>query len=164
MLDGIPIGHKDIYKTAGIRTTAHSKLLVENVPEQDAVTVKLWAEAGTVLMGKLATHEFALGGPSFDLPWPAVRNPWDTDAFYRGQQQRHWGGGGGGADHGGNGVGYGRLHPRPVGSMRDCRDQADLWADQPHGDLAAVLHLGPCRADGVDGGGLRVAAAGDGRA
>jgi aspartyl-tRNA(Asn)/glutamyl-tRNA(Gln) amidotransferase subunit A len=32
-------------------------------------------------MGKLATHEFALGGPSFDLPWPPARNPWDTSRF-----------------------------------------------------------------------------------
>src|ERR1700761_7049573 len=69
-LDGIPIGHKDIYNTAGIRTTAHSKLLEHNVPTEDCVVVSKWAEAGTVLMGKLATHEFAIGGPSFDLPWP----------------------------------------------------------------------------------------------
>ena len=84
VLDGIPIAHKDIYKTAGIRTTAHSRLLEDAVPEQDATTVRLWAESGTVLMGKLATHEFALGGPSFDLPWPAVRNPWDTTRFTAG--------------------------------------------------------------------------------
>ena len=67
-LDGIPIAHKDIYNTAGIRTTAHSKLLEHNVPTQDAHTVKKWSDAGTVMLGKLATHEFAFGGPSFDLP------------------------------------------------------------------------------------------------
>ena len=83
-LDGIPIAHKDIYKTAGIRTTAHSRLLETEIPDHDATTVKLWAEAGTILLGKLATHEFALGGPSFDLPWPAVRNPWDTTRFTAG--------------------------------------------------------------------------------
>ncbi len=83
-LDGIPIGHKDIYNTAGIRTTAHSKLLEHNVPTEDAVVVKKWAEAGTVLMGKLATHEFAIGGPSFDLPWPPARNPWNPDHFTAG--------------------------------------------------------------------------------
>ena len=69
-LDGIPIAHKDIYETAGIRTTAHSKLLEKHIPAQDAYTVKKWAEAGVVMLGKLATHEFAFGGPSFDLPWP----------------------------------------------------------------------------------------------
>ncbi len=83
-LDGIPIAHKDIYNTAGIRTTAHSKLLETNVPTRDARTVQKWAEAGTVMLGKLATHEFAFGGPSFDLPWPPARNPWNTDHFTAG--------------------------------------------------------------------------------
>jgi aspartyl-tRNA(Asn)/glutamyl-tRNA(Gln) amidotransferase subunit A len=83
-LDGIPIGHKDIYNTAGIRTTGHSKLLEHNIPTEDCVVVAKWAEAGTVLMGKLATHEFAIGGPSFDLPWPPARNPWNPDHFTAG--------------------------------------------------------------------------------
>jgi aspartyl-tRNA(Asn)/glutamyl-tRNA(Gln) amidotransferase subunit A len=83
-LDGIPIGHKDIYNTAGIRTTAHSRLLEHNVPAEDSVVVQKWAAAGTVLMGKLATHEFAIGGPSFDLPWPPARNPWNPDHFTAG--------------------------------------------------------------------------------
>jgi len=83
-LDGIPIAHKDIYNTAGIRTTAHSKLLQDNIPVRDAHTVKKWADAGAVMLGKLATHEFAFGGPSFDLPWPPARNPWNTDHFTAG--------------------------------------------------------------------------------
>ena len=83
-LDGIPIGHKDIYCTAGIATTAHSKLLQGHVPMQDATVVRRWAEAGTVLLGKLATHEFAMGGPSFDLPWPPARNPWNPEHFTSG--------------------------------------------------------------------------------
>ncbi|MCX7380400.1 MAG: amidase [Alphaproteobacteria bacterium] len=77
-LDGIPIAHKDIYCTAGLPTTAHSKLLKDHVPDTDARTVTLLAEAGTVMLGKLSTHEFAMGGPSFDLPWPPARNPWDV--------------------------------------------------------------------------------------
>jgi aspartyl-tRNA(Asn)/glutamyl-tRNA(Gln) amidotransferase subunit A len=83
-LDGIPIAHKDIYNTAGIRTTAHSKLLEDNVPARDAHTVKKWADAGTVMLGKLSTHEFAFGGPSFDLPWPPARNPWNREHFTAG--------------------------------------------------------------------------------
>jgi aspartyl-tRNA(Asn)/glutamyl-tRNA(Gln) amidotransferase subunit A len=67
-LDSIPIAHKDIYNTAGGRTTGYSKLLEHNVPTIDAVTVTKPADAGTIMMGKLTTHEFALGGPSFDLP------------------------------------------------------------------------------------------------
>jgi aspartyl-tRNA(Asn)/glutamyl-tRNA(Gln) amidotransferase subunit A len=80
-LHGIPIGLKDIFKTKGIRTTAHSAQLENYVPAEDATSVELLAEAGTVLMGKLATHEFAMGGPSFDLPWPPARNPWNAAHF-----------------------------------------------------------------------------------
>jgi len=83
-LDGIPIAHKDIYNTANIRTTGHSRVLETNIPTADAFTVRRWAEAGSVMMGKLATHEFALGGPSFDLPWPPARNPWNTEHFTAG--------------------------------------------------------------------------------
>lgn len=83
-LDGIPIAHKDIYGTAGIRTTGHSRLLEHNVPATDSTVVRKWAEAGTVMLGKLATHEFAMGGPSFDIPWPPARNPWNTEHFTSG--------------------------------------------------------------------------------
>jgi aspartyl-tRNA(Asn)/glutamyl-tRNA(Gln) amidotransferase subunit A len=80
-LHGIPIGLKDIFKTKGIRTTAHSAQLANYVPAEDATAAELLAAAGTVLMGKLATHEFALGGPSFDLPWPPAHNPWNPAHF-----------------------------------------------------------------------------------
>ncbi|MGE0224386.1 MAG: amidase [Acetobacteraceae bacterium] len=83
-LDGIPIAHKDIYNTAGIRTTGHSRLLQDNVPAEDSTVVRRWAESGAVLLGKLATHEFAMGGPSFDLPWPPARNPWNPAHFTAG--------------------------------------------------------------------------------
>jgi aspartyl-tRNA(Asn)/glutamyl-tRNA(Gln) amidotransferase subunit A len=77
-LHGIPIGLKDIYNTAGIRTTAHSALMKDHVPAEDAFTVSLLRNAGAVITGKLATWEFAIGGSSFDLPWPPARNPWDV--------------------------------------------------------------------------------------
>src|SRR5690242_19846123 len=80
-LHGIPIGLKDIYETAGVPTTGHSKILIDHVPRQDATSVTKLRQAGAIVMGKLATHEFALGGPSFDLPWPPARNPWDTTRF-----------------------------------------------------------------------------------
>src|SRR6266568_1599098 len=80
-LHGIPIGLKDIYETAGVATTGHSKVMQDHVPKADAFSVKRLREAGAIVMGKLATHEFALGGPSFDLPWPPARNPWNTDHF-----------------------------------------------------------------------------------
>ena len=83
-LDGIPVAHKDIYETAGIATTGHSRILEHHIPARDATVVRAWAEAGAVMIGKLATHEFAWGGPSFDLPWPPARNPWDTSRFTSG--------------------------------------------------------------------------------
>src|SRR5258708_7219838 len=80
-LHGIPIGLKDIYETAGIATTGHSKVMQNHVPKADGFSVARLRAAGAIVMGKLATHEFALGGPSFDLPWPPARNPWDTTRF-----------------------------------------------------------------------------------
>jgi aspartyl-tRNA(Asn)/glutamyl-tRNA(Gln) amidotransferase subunit A len=78
-LHGIPIGLKDIYNTAGVATTGHSALFKDHVPAEDATTVRKLREAGAIVLGKLSTHEFATGGPSFDLPWPPARNPWDLD-------------------------------------------------------------------------------------
>src|SRR5690348_1831484 len=80
-LHGIPLGLKDIYETAGVPTTGHSKVMQHHVPKADAVSVGKLREAGAVVLGKLATHEFAFGGPSFDLPWPPARNPWDLSRF-----------------------------------------------------------------------------------
>jgi aspartyl-tRNA(Asn)/glutamyl-tRNA(Gln) amidotransferase subunit A len=78
-LHGIPFALKDIYDTAGIRTTAHSRQLLDNIPKHDAATVRNLFDAGAVLMGKLATHEFAHGGPTFDLAFPPARNPWNLE-------------------------------------------------------------------------------------
>jgi aspartyl-tRNA(Asn)/glutamyl-tRNA(Gln) amidotransferase subunit A len=80
-LHGIPYAIKDIYDTAGILTSGHSRVCIDRVPPKDATTVSRLRSAGAILMGKLATHEFAHGGPSFDLPWPPARNPWNTAHF-----------------------------------------------------------------------------------
>jgi aspartyl-tRNA(Asn)/glutamyl-tRNA(Gln) amidotransferase subunit A len=78
-MHGIPYGLKDIVETEGIPTTGHSKLRQDHVPRQDAELVRRLKQGGAVLLGKLATWEFALGGPSWDLPWPPARNPWNRD-------------------------------------------------------------------------------------
>lgn len=78
-LQGVPYALKDIYDTAGIPTSCHSKLLLDNVPAADSVVAARLRAGGGVLLGKLSTHEFALGGPSFDLPFPPARNPWNRD-------------------------------------------------------------------------------------
>ena len=76
-MHGIPYCLKDIFDTAGIRTTAMSKQLADNVPTRDAYTQERLAAAGGVLLGKNATWEFAHGGPSWDILFPPARNPWD---------------------------------------------------------------------------------------
>ena len=78
-LAGIPYALKDIYDTAGIRTTCHSKLRENHVPAEDCHVAERLRAAGAVLVGKTGTHEFAIGGPSFDLPFPPARNPWNRD-------------------------------------------------------------------------------------
>src|SRR4029078_8144872 len=87
-LHGIPIAFKDIFETKGIPTTEHSRLLARNVPEQDATCVGCWLDAGAVMLGKLALHEFAFSGPSWDLPWPPARNPWNPDHQTGGSSRR----------------------------------------------------------------------------
>src|SRR3981081_82999 len=74
-LHGIPIGLKDIVDTKGIPTTCQSKILQDNIPDSDATCAEKLAAAGTVLIGKNTTHEFADGGPSFALPQPPARTP-----------------------------------------------------------------------------------------
>ncbi|WP_210255028.1 amidase [Methylocapsa sp. S129] len=80
-LQGVPYALKDIYATAGVRTTCHSNLLRDNVPENDCAVQEKLAAGGGVLLGKVGTFEFAIGGPSFDLPFPPARNPWNPDHF-----------------------------------------------------------------------------------
>jgi aspartyl-tRNA(Asn)/glutamyl-tRNA(Gln) amidotransferase subunit A len=78
-LHGIPVGIKDIIDVRGLPTTCHSRILLDNVAETDAAAVARLRAAGAIILGKVATHEFALGGPSFDLPFPPARNPWNRD-------------------------------------------------------------------------------------
>ena len=78
---GIPYALKDIVNAVGLPTTGHSKILIDNVANADAVVTAKLRAAGGILLGKLSTHEFAIGGPSFDLPWPPARNPWHREYF-----------------------------------------------------------------------------------
>ena len=80
-LHGIPFALKDIYDTRGILTSAHSRIFVDRIPAEDATATAKLYDAGAVLLGKLATHEMAHAGPSFDLPWPPARNPWNLTHF-----------------------------------------------------------------------------------
>ncbi len=78
-LHGIPVAIKDVIDVGGLPTTCQSKILVGNVPPSDAASVSALRRAGAAILGKVATYEFALGGPSFDLPFPPARNPWHVE-------------------------------------------------------------------------------------
>jgi len=77
-LHGIPIALKDLVSTAGVRTTAASALLKDNVPAQDAEVGRRLRAAGAISVGKTNLHEFAYGGSSAISYFGPVRNPWDT--------------------------------------------------------------------------------------
>src|SRR5437660_7954517 len=76
-LHGVPVALKDLFDTAGVRTTAASALFKDRVPEQDAEVVRRLKAAGAVFLGKLNMHEFAYGGSSTVSNFGPVHNPWE---------------------------------------------------------------------------------------
>jgi aspartyl-tRNA(Asn)/glutamyl-tRNA(Gln) amidotransferase subunit A len=76
-LRGIPIAVKDLFDTAGIRTTIGSKFFAENIPEQDAFVVEKLKRAGAIIVGKTNTHEIALGITGNNPHYGTARNPWN---------------------------------------------------------------------------------------
>lgn len=77
-LHGIPLAVKDLIETAGVKTTAASAVLKDNVPTADAEVVRRLKSAGAILLGKLNLHEFAYGGSGIIGHFGPVRNPWNT--------------------------------------------------------------------------------------
>ncbi|MET9019139.1 amidase [Actinopolymorpha sp. NPDC004070] len=78
-LHGIPFGVKDIFDTAGIRTTVGSAFFRDRVPDEDAEVVRRIRDAGAVVIGKLHTHEFAFGPTGDASCFGPVRNPHDPE-------------------------------------------------------------------------------------
>ncbi len=76
---GIPLALKDLYLTRGIRTTAGSRVLWDWVSNQDSTCTARLREAGAVLLGKLAMHEFAYGRPIKEGPLATGKNPWSLE-------------------------------------------------------------------------------------
>jgi aspartyl-tRNA(Asn)/glutamyl-tRNA(Gln) amidotransferase subunit A len=157
-LHGVPVGIKDIIDVAGLPTTCHSKILIDHVAAADAACVAKLRGAGAIVLGKLSTHEFAIGGPSFDLPWPPARNPWNPD--------HHPGG-----SSSGSGAGIaGGLFPLALGSdtggsVRNPASACGIVGLKPtyglvsrRGVFPAVLYARPCRPLDPDGRRQRAAA------
>ncbi len=77
-LAGLPIAHKDLTATAGLRTTYGSPLFRDHVPAEDSLLVARIKAAGAVTIGKTNVPEFGAGSQSFNRVFGATRNPWDT--------------------------------------------------------------------------------------
>jgi amidase len=78
-LHGLPVGIKDLVDTQGIRTTYGSPIYANHVPEQDALVVTRYKQAGAIVLGKTNTPEFGAGSQTFNPVFGATRNPYDLD-------------------------------------------------------------------------------------
>ena len=79
ILRGIPVAVKDLFNTAGVRTTAGSKFFADHIPNEDAFVIEKLKQAGATIMGKTNTHEIALGVTGNNPHYGTARNPWNTD-------------------------------------------------------------------------------------
>ena len=110
-LHGIPLGLKDLFDTAGVRTTAASAVFADRVPSDDAEVVRRLKAAGAVIVGKLNMHEFAYGDTSAQSHFGPVRNPWNRDRVAGGSS-------GGSAAAVAAGLCYGAMGSDTGGSIR----------------------------------------------
>ena len=78
-LEGLTLAVKDLFDTAGVRTTYGSKIYADHVPDADAALVRRAKEAGAIVVGKTLTHEFAWGITSVNPHYPPCRNPYDPE-------------------------------------------------------------------------------------
>jgi len=78
-LHGIPVGLKDLYNTAGVRTTSGSKIFDTFVPEEDCTVAAKFQQAGAILLGKLNMHQFAYGPTGENPDYGHMHNPWDPE-------------------------------------------------------------------------------------
>src|SRR5688572_5894532 len=78
-LHGIPVGLKDFYDTAGIKTTAAFEHFKDRVPAKDAVGVRKLKRAGAVIIGKTNMHKLGMGTTGLDSYFGPVRNPWNPE-------------------------------------------------------------------------------------
>jgi aspartyl-tRNA(Asn)/glutamyl-tRNA(Gln) amidotransferase subunit A len=78
-LHGIPVGLKDLYNTAGVRTTSGSKIFDTFIPTEDCTVAEKFQQAGAILLGKLNMHPFAYGPTGENLDYGHMHNPWNPE-------------------------------------------------------------------------------------
>src|SRR5690348_1816924 len=110
-LHGVPIALKDLFDTAGVRTTAASALFKDRLPADDSEVVRRLKSAGAVFLGKLNMHEFAYGGSGVISFFGPVRNPWSHEHIAGGSSS-------GSAAAVAEGLCYGALGSDTGGSIR----------------------------------------------
>jgi len=152
-LHGVPIGLKDLVDTAGILTTAGSRLYAKRVPTQSARVWQLLEKAGAVLLGKQNLHEFAYGGSSMISAYGPVRNPWNVGAIAGGSS-------GGSAAAAALGMGYAAIGTDTAGSIREPAALCGVVGLKPtYGGVSAagvvplswsLDHVGPITRNVVD--------------
>ena len=77
LLEGLPVAHKDLQDTEGVRTTYGSPIFADNFPAADSLPVQRMRKAGAVMLGKTNTPEFGAGSHTFNAVFGTTRNPWD---------------------------------------------------------------------------------------
>ena len=138
-LHGIPVGLKDVIDTAGVKTTAASRLFSQRVPAEDAPLVVKLRQAGAIILGKNNLHEFAYGGSSIISYFGEVRNPWNP-AYIAG------GSSGGSAAAVAAGLCYASVGTDTAGSIREPAAQCGIVGLKPtYGrvSLQGVIPLSP---------------------
>ena len=154
-MHGVPYAAKDIFDIEGMATTCHSKIRKDHRATSDAFVVKKLRDAGAVLLGKVALHEFATGGPAFDLPWPPARNPWNRDLHPGGSSSGSGAALAAGMAPAALGTDTGGSVRNPGDLLRHRRHEADLRRGVADRRVSPHLFARPRRADDAHGRGQR---------
>jgi len=136
LLAGIPYALKDNISVRGWRTTCHSRSRKNVQADHDADVAKALRGSGAILIGKNSMHELATGGPSFDLPWPPARNPWDLS--------RHPGGSSSGSGVAvAAGMAYFAIGTDTGGSVRHPASACGVYGFKPSYDAVSAAGIVP---------------------